>query len=103
MADSRIVPRNVDRLLTILADIAANWIVFLGQLGLPQARIQEIERDVPQGGRRSVECLRAGLLQWLSLSDSPTYATIIATLKGPVLGETTLAQSVEAFANSEHN
>ena len=101
MADVRVVPKHVDRLLPLLADLAANWVVFMGQLELPQARIQEIERDIPQGGRRSVECLRAALLQWISVSDNPTYASIINALKGPVLGEVVLATRVEAFANSK--
>ena len=101
MADLRVTPKYVDRLLSVLKDVAANWVVFMGQLGLPQARISQIERDVPPGDRRSVECLRAALLQWISASDNPTYGEIIATLKGPVLESAVLAKEVEAFANSE--
>lgn len=102
MADLlRVTPKHVDRLLSILTDVAANWIVFMGQLGLSQARISQIDRDVPSGDRRSVECLRAALLQWISTSDNPTYGEIITTLKRPILGDIVLAKQVEVFANSE--
>ena len=98
MATVRVTPKHVDSLLLELADIAASWIVFVGQLNLPQARINQIERDVPPGDRRSVECLRAALLQWVSISDNPTYETVITALRSPVLKEAVLAQRVEEFA-----
>ena len=94
----RVMPKHVDRLLAVLADVAANWIVFMGQLEFPQARIQEIERDVPPGDRRSVECLRSALHRWVSFSDNPTYDDIIAALRSPVLKEEVLAQGVEEFS-----
>lgn len=96
----RVTPKHVDRLLAALADLAANWNLFMGQLDFPQARIKEIERDVPPGDRRSLECLRTALLQWVSISDNPTYGAIIAALKSPVLNEVVLAQTVEAFSNN---
>lgn len=101
MADIRVMPKHVDRLLSVLTDVAAKWILFMGQLGLSPARISQIERDVPPGDHRSVECLRAALLQWISASDNPTYDEIVAVLKGPVLGDAVLAEAVEIFANSE--
>ena len=100
MADLRVTPKYVDRLLVVLRDVAANWVVFMGQLELSQARISQIDRDVPPGDHRSVECLRAALLQWISASDNPTYGKIITTLKGPVLDSAVLAKELEAFANS---
>jgi hypothetical protein len=100
MATVRVMPKHVDRLLAVLADLAANWTIFMGQLEFPQARIAEIERDVPQGDRRSLECLRTALHQWVSSSDNPTYGAIIEALKSPVLKDFVLAQSVEAFANN---
>ena len=100
MAAVRVMSKHVDRLLTVLADLAANWTIFMGQLEFPQARIAEIERDVPQGDRRSLECLRTALHQWVSRNDNSTYGAIIEALKSPVLKEFVLAQSVEAFANN---
>ena len=100
MATVRVMSKHVDRLLAVLVDLAANWTIFMGQLEFPQARIAEIERDVPQGDRRSLECLRTALHQWVSSSDNPTYGAIIEALKSPVLKESVLAQSVEAFANN---
>ena len=100
MADQRVKPKHIDRLLAVLADLAANWNLFMGQLDFPQARINQIERDVPPGERRSVECLRSALQQWVSVSDNPTYGDIIAALRSPVLKEAVLAQSVEAFSNN---
>ena len=98
MAAVRVMPKHVDRLLTVLADVAASWNVFVGQLEFPQARIQQIERDVPPGDRRSVECLRSALHQWVSISDNPTYDDIVAALRSPVLKEAVLAQRVEEFS-----
>ena len=100
MATVRVISKHVDRLLTVLADIAANWIVFMGQLGLPQSRISQIERDTPQGDLRSVECLRTALQQWVSINDDPTYSAIIAALTSPVLKEAVLAQRVEELSQS---
>ena len=100
MAAVCVNPKHVDRLLAVLADLAANWNLFMGQLDFPQARIKEIERDVPPGDRRSLECLRTALHQWISASDNPTYGDVIAALKSPVLKEAVLAQRVEAFSNN---
>lgn len=91
-------PKHVDRLLRVLAEVASNWIVFMGQLELAQSRIKQIERDVPQGDHRSVECLRTALLQWISSNDNPTYSVIINALRTPLLGEAVLAQRVEDFS-----
>ena len=100
MAAVRVMPKHVNRLLAVLAELAANWNLFMGQLDFPEARIKEIERDVPPGDRRSLECLRTALHQWISVSDNPTYGDIIAALKSPVLKEAVLARSVEAFSNN---
>ena len=100
MAAVRVMSKHVDRLLAELADLAANWTIFMGQLEFPQARIAEIERDVPQGDRRSLECLRTALHQWVSRSDNSTYGAIMEALKSPVLKEFVLAQRVEEFANN---
>ena len=100
MANVRVTARHVDRLLAVLADLAANWNLFMGQLEFPQSRISQIERDTPPGDRRSMECLRTALQQWISVSDNPTYGDILAALRSPVLNESVLAQNVEAFSNN---
>ena len=98
MANLQVKPKHVDRLLAVLAEVAANWIVFMGQLEFPQAQIKQIERDIPQGDHRSVECLRTALLHWVANSDNPTYGVIISALSGPILNKAVLAQRVEEFS-----
>lgn len=98
MADLRLSVKHVDRLLAVLADVAANWVVFMGQLDFPPSRIRQIERDVPPGDQRSIECLRSALLQWISCNDSPTYGTIVGALKSQVVNEAVLALKVEEFS-----
>ena len=98
--DLHLTSKHVDRLLNILADVAANWILFMGQLGLSNSKIKMIERDVATGNKRSIECLRAALFEWMSCSgcDNPTYSAIAVALRSKVLQYETLAREVEDFA-----
>ena len=97
MATNRLRVVHVDRLLSVLSDVAAEWTVFMGQLGLPQAQISQIERDTPPGDGRSVECLRTALLHWVR-SGNKTYNIIVSALRRPILNNATLAHKVEEFS-----
>jgi hypothetical protein len=89
----------VERLLPILFNIAADWPLFMGQLGFPQERIKQIERETYRGDGCSVECLRRALHQW-AVSEIATYDVIIGTLRGPIFKNEELARKVESHVTS---
>ena len=96
----RIAQKNVDSLIPILLDVAANWPLFMGQLGFPQERIKLIQRDTPLYDGRSVQCLRKALLEW-AVSEFATYDVIISALRGPVFNNEVLARTVENHITSD--
>lgn len=94
---SRITQKNVEDLLPILFEVAADWILFMGQLGFPKERISQIERDTCG---RCVECLRTALHEW-AVTEIATYDRIIATLRGGIFHNEQLAQKVEKYVASD--
>ena len=96
----RVAQGHVDDLLRILSDgVASRWPVFMGQLGLPQPKIMQIERDTPPGIGRCIECLRTALLQWV-VSDNPTCDVIISALRSSLFGDEELVRKVENYMES---
>lgn len=91
-------PDSIDQLLVTLCEVAAKWILFAGQLGIPNARINLINRDTPISENHSIECLRAALLFWTASSVEPTYEKLIAALESPVINEEFLAGNVREIA-----
>ena len=74
----------------------------MGQLGFPQEKIEQIERDTPSGGHRSIECLRSALFLWAA-SKNATYEDIIRALRGPLFDNEELARTVEKYVStSDH-
>lgn len=97
----RIALHDMDRLLPILFEVAADWPIFMGQLGFPQERIKQIERDTPLPHEgRSVRCLITALQQW-AVSEAASYETIVRTLRGPLFKNEVLARKVENFVASD--
>ena len=74
--------------------------LFAGQLGVPNARINIINRDIPTSGNHSIECLRATLVFWTAECVEPTYDKLVDALKSPVINEEVLAVNVQEFAES---
>ena len=72
----------------------------MGQLGFPNERIEQIEREIFPGSGHCVECLRIALHEW-AVSEIATYDAIIATLRGSIFDDEQLAQKVEKYVASD--
>ncbi len=94
----RVSSHHIERLLSLLVELAGNWVLFLGQLQLSRGKVEQIKRDTPNTDNYSPECLRAGLYVWVNSSDSATYEALCTALRSEVVGENYLAEKVEAYA-----
>ena len=95
--DLRVTSNQVEGLLLVLVRAAARWEVLLGQLELPQGRVEQIGRDTPQADGHCVKCLREGLHCWARTHRNPTFELLCAALRSEVLEENVLAEEVEGY------
>ena len=90
---------KVAELAALLDEMAAYWNLFLGQLGVPQGKLDQIQLQSVGQPKVAQYCLTRGLHHWVVSDESPTYETIIAVLNGDFLPNKPLARKVEVFAS----
>ena len=89
---------KVDHLAAVLEEIAADWYLFLGQLGVSDGtRSQILQQSIGQPNMAQY-CLTRGLHHWVVSDESPTYEKITAVFNGDFLAKRPLARKVEEFA-----
>ena len=88
---------KVDELAEHLQDVAANWYIFTGQLGVSSARRNRIKEENPNN---CTLCLLHGLREWVRSDEMPTYQKISKVLRGRSVTDVSLAEEVETYANS---
>ena len=86
---------KVAGLIKVLDAIAADWYMFIGQLGVPSYVADQIKKDCSGERWQCKACLSRGLYYWVSSDDSPTYEKIVAVLDGDVVPNKPLAKWVE--------
>ena len=91
---------KVDELAALLCEEAAEWYLFLGQLGVSKGKRDEIREEMAGRPRAAQKCLTEGLHHWVVSDDNPTYEKIIAVFNGNFLTNRPLARKVEEFAQS---
>ena len=97
---SVVTAERVAELAALLDDMAAHWYFFLGQLGMPHGKLEQIELQSVGQPNRAQYCLTRGLHRWVVSDESPTYEMIIAVFNGNFLTNRPLARKVEEFAQS---
>ena len=90
----------VAELAALLDEMAAYWNLFLGQLGVPQGKLDQIQLQSIGQPNMAQYCLTRGLHHWVVSNESPTYEKIIAVFNGNFLTNRPLARKVEEFAQS---
>ena len=90
----------MDQLAALLCEEAAEWDLFLGQLGVSIATRDQLREEMAGRPRAAQKCLTRGLHQWVVSDESPTYEMIIAVFNGNFLTNRPLARKVEEFAQS---
>ena len=97
---------DVGALTFLLQPIAANWDLFLGQLGVPDAKRKGIATDNRGSGSDCKSCLVNGLRKLATSGRPPTYGSIAAVLDGSVIPNKPLAREIYALRmdnNGMHN
>ncbi len=94
-------------LLHLLSPVAHSWGLFAWQIGVPTAKISQIQAANPPTYHKSLYTSLTQALEWWTVHHhSPTYEVIISALD-PKLGETTpvmnraLASQVREFMAKE--
>ena len=88
---------KVDQLAALLCEEAAEWYLFLGQLGVSVSTRDQLSEKNAGRPRAAQKCLLEGLHHWVVSDDSPTYEKIIAVFNGNFLPNRPLARKVEEF------
>ena len=91
---------KVDQLAALLCEEAAEWFIFLGQLGVSVSTRDQLREENAGRPRAAQKCLIEGLHHWVVSDESPTYEKIIAVFNGNFLTNRPLARKVEEFAQS---
>ena len=91
---------RVAELAALLDEMAAYWNLFLGQLGVPQGKLDQIQLQSIGQPNVAQYCLTRALHHWVVSDESPTYEKIIAVFNGNFLTNRPLARKVEEFAQS---
>ena len=91
---------RVAELAALLDEMAAYWNLFLGQLGVPQGKLDQIQLQSVGQPNVAQYCLTRGLHHWVISNDSPTFERIIAILNGDFLTNKPLARRVEEFTQN---
>ena len=95
MFSTVVTVNDVDWLvLNYLHQIAGDWELFLGQLGMPRPEVKQISGV----NNVALKCLADGLEFWVNVSARPTYERISQVLRGTVVINFPLAKKVEEFA-----
>ena len=91
---------KVDQLTALVVEVAADWCLFLGQLGVSKGKRDELSEEMAGRSSAAQKCLLEGLHHWVVSNESPTYEKIIAVFNGNFLTNRPLARKVEEFAQS---
>ena len=97
---SVVTVERVAEVAALLDEMAAFWNLFLGQLGVPQGKLDQIQLQSVGQPNVAQYCLTRGLHHWVVSDESPTYEKIIAVFNGNFLPNRPLARKVEEFAQS---
>ena len=97
---SVVTVERVAELAALLDEMAAYWNLFLGQLGVSQGKMDQIQLQSIGQPNVAQYCLTRGLHHWVVSDESPTYEKIIAVFNGNFLTNRPLARKVEEFAQS---
>ena len=87
----------MDQLAALLCEEAAEWDLFLGQLGVSIATRDQLREEIAGKPRAAQKCLIEGFHHWVVSDWSPTYEKIIAVFNGNFLTNRPLARKVEEF------
>ena len=94
---SVVTVERVAELAALLDEMAAYWNLFLGQLGVPQGKLDQIQLQSVGQPNVAQYCLTRGLHHWVVSDDNATYEKIIAVFNGRFLTNIPLARKVEEF------
>ena len=99
---SAISTEDVPALLNLLFKLAGCWQLFLGQLGVPKWKVDEIQLARANSPNSPTLCLSDGLDYWLKSSENPTYLTIVRVLYSEIVCNLTLAKRLELHVKEKH-
>ena len=85
---------EVDKLAAELNEIAGDWRLFAGQLGVSRGKRKQIAADNAGLSTAALLCLVDALYCWVESSDNPTYDDIVEILTGNVLTNIPLAKKI---------
>ena len=91
---------QVDELVALIAEEAAEWYLFLGQLKVSKGKRDELREENAGRPRATQKCLIEGLHHWVVSNESPTYEKIIAVFSGNFLTNKPLATKVKLYAEN---
>ena len=94
---SVVTVNRVAELAALLDEMAVYWNLFLGQLGVPQGKLDQIQLQSVGQPNMAQYCLTRGLHHWVVSDECPTYEKIIAVFNGNFLTNRPLARKVEEF------
>ena len=97
---SVVTVERVAELAALLDEMAAYWNLLLGQLGVPQGKLDQIQLQSIGQPNVAQYCLTRGLHHWMVSDASPTCEKIFAVFNGNFLTNRPLARKVEEFAQS---
>ena len=89
---------DIQDLYEVLVEVAADWELFLGSIGVVGRVREEIKLKYPNSAKL---CFLHGLEHWVASNVFPTYKKIIAGLSGKVVNNLVLAVKVEEFVRQK--
>ena len=89
-----LTPGDVTKLSEQLHDIAAVWDLFVGQLGVPRSKQQQISRKNTNHPAFAQICLVDGLQHWVASDPLPTVEKVIVALSSRTINNKLLAAEI---------
>ena len=94
---------RVAELAALLNPVAANWFLFLVQLGVSPDTVNELWLEAVGQPSPAKYCLSKGLIHWVNSDDNPTYEKIIDVFSGRVVPNRPLAEALWQFKQTVEN
>ena len=92
---------HVEELSSLLVEIASEWDLFLGQLGVTKSARAQIRHDNTGNPSVAKHCLQNGLYHWVCSEEKPMYSKICEVLRGTFVTNKPLAMKVEKFVRDQ--